>query len=100
MRTRTTRQYCAVLLTLLFLLIRGGSFAHAAQYGNSPHSHDGVMCTLYLAQDETDDLALPPVAIVSIPYPVAPYHYEHTCALQQASGIALSYCARAPPLSI
>ncbi|PHR92644.1 MAG: hypothetical protein COA69_07385 [Robiginitomaculum sp.] len=100
MHTRTTRQYCAVLLTLLFLVIRGGSFAHAAQYGNNPHSHDGVMCTLYLAQDETDDLALPPAPTGSVPYPVAPFHYEHTDVLAQASSIALSYCARAPPLNI
>jgi len=34
------------LLAALFLLVQAGTWAHAAQYGDAPHEHDGVMCVV------------------------------------------------------
>ncbi|MGB0905931.1 MAG: hypothetical protein ACPGVT_00450 [Maricaulaceae bacterium] len=55
---------------MAFYLVMGT--AHAAQYGDSVHEHDGVACAIGVsAEDETGILPVPPVVYAPIVYPVA-----------------------------
>ncbi|MBL4853859.1 MAG: hypothetical protein JKY25_06425 [Robiginitomaculum sp.] len=55
----------ALLVAVLFLCARAGSIAHAANYGSAPHNHDSAVCVFsVLANDDLDDLAMPPSKII------------------------------------
>jgi hypothetical protein len=63
----STRHVLIVMITMLFLLLRVGSVAHAATYGSGPHKHNGIVCALSLAEDHDSDVLLPTVPSVSVP---------------------------------
>ena len=44
---------------MLLLFAQGAAMAHAAEYGELPHDHDGIACDVTLIGEEQDDL-LPP----------------------------------------
>jgi len=51
----------ALLVTVFFLWAQAGGIAHAANYGSAPHNHDSAICVFSVAaNDELDDLAMPP----------------------------------------
>jgi len=49
----------ALLFALTLLLGQGVASAHIASYGDTPHDHDGVACTVALLAEDAD-IAVPP----------------------------------------
>ncbi|HFB55481.1 MAG TPA: hypothetical protein ENJ46_06105 [Hellea balneolensis] len=62
-----TRQILIVMITMLFVLLRVGSAAHAATYGSGPHKHNGIICGLSLVEDHDGDVLLPTAPSLSTP---------------------------------
>lgn len=60
MKTRIFK-YFKLLLISLFLVTRFSALAHASEYGNGPHEHNGKICVLAIATDDDhDEIALLP----------------------------------------
>jgi hypothetical protein len=52
-----------LLLVTLFLVAQFAIAAHAGEYGNAPHNHNGKICTITsISKDELDGLAILPNA--------------------------------------
>ena len=87
----------ALLVATFFICARAGSIAHAANYGTAPHNHDSKICLFsVLADEEQDDLALPPVGFsITQPSPVFTFLYSPIHKVSPEQVIATT--ARAPP---
>jgi len=87
----------ALLVAAFFLCARAGSVAHAANYGSAPHNHDSKVCVFsVLAEEEHDDLALPPVEI-SITSPTPVFIFSNPSIHGACSQQTIARTARAPP---
>lgn len=53
------------LFAVLFVSLQTGALAHAAQYGDIPHDHDGMVCEVETIASE--DVAIAPVPVVFEP---------------------------------
>ncbi len=88
----------AALFSLLFVSLQGMAVAHEAQFADTPHDHDGKICTVHLLGDRDDD-AIQPIAS-DTPTPV---YSAPLLALTATSAITPPPVrvdqARAPPAS-
>ncbi|MBB4658265.1 hypothetical protein [Parvularcula dongshanensis] len=88
-----------VVLGLLVALIQGGAAAHAAAFGDGPHDHDGIPCSLQIHGDQTVGLLPPPDApllILPLPEPVAKAEASRTLLVPAST---VTPPGRAPPFS-
>lgn len=58
MRLRQTYHILLTCFAFLFLALQGTAFAHAAQYGDENHDHNGVACSILTVSSEQDDVPL------------------------------------------
>ena len=61
MRLRRTYQILIASLAFLLLTLQGIAFAHAAQYGDENHEHNGVACAIATIATDQDDVPILPV---------------------------------------
>lgn len=92
MSLRRTYRLCLGMLALLIMSMQTVSIAHAAQFGDAPHEHNGMVCTM-------DAIAVSHVAIIPAPV-VAVYVPVYVAPVYQTSYISAAYITpqgRAPP---
>lgn len=67
MKSTATYRYGIALFAALFLIVQSFSFAHANSYGDAPHDHDGVECSLAVLAADQDVILPAPLAIEPLP---------------------------------
>ena len=82
----------SIFLALALLAFQLVGTAHAAEWGNAPHTHDGVVCDVALVAEEVE-AALP--ATVSVPPLPDDFAADWTDAVPTRAVVAPP--ARAPP---
>lgn len=89
-----TYRYLAILVTMLFLLLQGASLSHAANHGQGPHEHDGVICVLSL-QNESGALIPAPQVTYTLPALTDAPHVDYQT--NYVSAPIRHYRGREPP---
>ena len=81
-----------ILLAIALLAMQMVGTAHASEWGNAPHTHDGVVCDIALVVEEVDAV-LPPTA----PAPSAPTTLAADWTDAVPTRAVVTRPARAPP---
>jgi len=87
------RHIALAFFAILLLWSQGASIAHASNFGDLPHEHDGVACDVTLLGDE-QDISLPPPETSD--EPLAEF-VERTSDTPYQSQVRLTPPARGPP---
>ena len=93
MRTRRTGLGLGIALYLFSLF---APFAHAHEFGEEPHDHDGEPCKVYQLQEATKQaLVVTPTVFVAAVFAAEPA--VEPAASVAAKSVAVAYASRAPP---
>lgn len=89
---RSAYRFFIAVFAIIFVSVQANAVAHAAQFGDGPHQHDGMVCEVQAISAEQDVIE-PLVAVPSVT------HFT-TSAFYATPYISASYVippGRAPP---
>lgn len=92
MKLKRSYHFLIGCFAFLFVTLQGSALAHAAQYGDNTHEHNGVVCTVDAIAAE-QDVSLPVPVSFNIPAPALAQLY----AQAYVSAAVTSPQGRAPP---
>lgn len=88
------------LLLIFFVAAQSITLAHATEYGDAPHSHDGLPCAIsHMPSHNGEELDVPPVFVLVVQRQLEAARIEFANTALIVPTVTASPPGRAPPFA-